>query len=64
MKTINTAFREALIKSVEGKRNLGRFGSQVNQSLRKEIGLKHSDVWNSRLKPMTAAFLKEDGIIN
>ena len=62
MKTVNTAFRNALLKSAEGN-NLGRWGSQVKHAAESGAGQHHSDVWNSRLKLLTAKNLKEEGVL-
>lgn len=60
---ISTSFRTAMLKSVDGKHNLGRFGAQVKHSASRHAGVKHVPEWNAHLSFRTAEKLKVMGVL-
>jgi len=61
--TIETPFRTAMLRAVEGKRNLGRFGAQVKQADAHGAGKRSISSWNAHLSFRTADKLKKMGVL-
>lgn len=62
--TIETPFRSALLKSIEGKRNLGRFGAQVRQAAEHGSGKRSINDVSTNLSYKTYNQLKARGIVS
>ena len=60
---ITSPFRNALLKSIEGKRNLGRFGAQVKSLTQQGVGTGERNDWTANLSYRTALALKNEGVL-
>ncbi len=61
--TIESPFRIAMLKSIENKHSLGRYGSQVKQAAIHDVGKRSVSGWNAHLSFRTAEKLKAQHIL-